>query len=315
MSAAGRDGLSRIFGSPEYLTWASRFVNLIDARKLAAEFAGTRKTTAGSKYAQGLQILCRENPPIGPPPPPPLPPPPPPPPPDTALASVWRRDAVYCIGLSSFDGSKRGPAKIAGFTAVYAQLLHGVPGSFDANVAEIPVFRREGWTVCGWGTYGQGTDPEQDGIRAAEIVRQLGLAGWKANGEAWAEAEHSWKTEAFLGGWRGAGAPAPLGWSVLSSDTANFARLFAYGVALSEPLADIDIQVYGASHPTYTVGAGLGMLAQTKNPTVPRDRTTMTFDVNNNGDGPFADYRTWSGPRRVWTGDASQGHTFAELAR
>lgn len=71
MSDAGREGLSRIFGSAEYLTWASRLGNIVDARKLASEFGGVRKTTCGSRYAQGLQILCRDNPPDAPPPPPP----------------------------------------------------------------------------------------------------------------------------------------------------------------------------------------------------------------------------------------------------
>lgn len=68
MSAKGREGLSKVFGSTEYMTWASRVGNVVDARKLAAEFAGQRKATCGSKYAQGLQILCRENPPAPAPP-------------------------------------------------------------------------------------------------------------------------------------------------------------------------------------------------------------------------------------------------------
>ena len=314
MTAIGRAALTKIFKSAEYLEWVKEVGGVkpgTDAFKVQEEFAGRRRPTCSSFYGQGFQDLCRENPPIGPPPPPPPPPDPEPePPPVGALSPVWRRDAVYCIGLSSFSGEKRGPAKIAGFTAVYAQLLHGLSGSFDANANEIPVFRREGWTVCGWGTYGQGSDPENDGRRAAEIVRQLGLAGWKANGEAWAEGADSWKTQAFIDGWKAGGAPGPLGWSVLSSDTANFARNYAYGAAMSVEGSDIDIQVYGATYPTYTVGAGLGMLAKAK---VPQARTTMTFDVNAEGLGPFPDYRTWSGPRRIWTGDAARAVTFESL--
>lgn len=64
MSARGREGLSKIFGSTEYMTWASRVGNVIDARKLASEFSGVRKNTCGAPYAQGLQTLCRENPPL-----------------------------------------------------------------------------------------------------------------------------------------------------------------------------------------------------------------------------------------------------------
>jgi hypothetical protein len=52
------------------------------------------------------------------------------------------------------------------------------------------------------------------------------------------------------------------------------------------------------------------MLAKAK---VPPARTTMTFDVNAEGIGPFADYRTWSGPRRIWTGDAARPVTFEAL--
>jgi hypothetical protein len=304
MTAIGRSALEKIFASTEYKRWATNPANATDAYKIAMEFTGR------SRYAQGFQTLCRENKPVIPVPPPPPPPDPPPTPPVGALSPVWRRDAVYCIGLSSFDGSKRGPAKIAGFTAVYVQLLHGMAGSFDANADEIAVFRREGWTVCGWGTYGQGSDPENDGRRSAEIVRQLGLAGWKANGEAWAEGADSWKTQAFVDGWKAGGAPGPLGWSVLSSDTANFAREYAYGAAMAVEGSDIDIQVYGSTYPTYTVGAGLGMLEKAK---VPPARTTMTFDVNAEGIGPFADYRTWSGPRRIWTGDAARPVTFEAL--
>ena len=179
MTAVGRAALQKVFKSKEYLEWVKEVGGVkpgTDAYKVSEEFAGRRRPTCNSFYGQGFQELCRENPPIVPshrlircrlrlthrhP--------------ARSLAGL-ARDAVYCIGLSSFDGNKRAPAKIAGFTAVYAQLLHGMPGSFDANANEISVFRREGWTVCGWGTYGQGSDPENDGRRAAEIVRQLGLA-------------------------------------------------------------------------------------------------------------------------------------------
>lgn len=312
--AAVRKELARIFATKPYQTEAAKPGNKTDAFKVAEAFAGRKRPDCSSPYFLGFQRLALMAPAVVPTPPPD--PPPPDPPPVSALDPLWRRDAVFCIGLSSFSGTKRVAAKVAGFTAVYVQLLHGTPGSYDLNVAEIEVFRREGWIVAGWGTYGQGSDPETDGRRAAEIVRQLGLAGWKANGEAWAEdapgggPQNAWKTEAFLDGWRAGGSPAPLGWSVLSSDTANFARGFAYPVALSVPGADIDIQVYGSTVPTYTVAAGLGMLAKAN---VPVARTSMTFDVNAEGVGPFADYRTWGGPRRVWTGDAARPATFEAL--
>jgi hypothetical protein len=305
MSAVGRDGLAKIFGSKEYMAWASRVGNLIDARKLVFEYSGVRKTRCGSLYGQGLQILCRENPPL-------VPDPPPPDPNElTEMHLLWRKDGIYTVALSSFSGDTRAEAKRQGFTVVYVQLLHMAAPDAN-NEGEIPVFRNEGWTIVGWGTYGQGSDPEKDGHDSAAIVKRLNLAGWKANGEAWAEGPDSWKTQAFLDGWRSNDPLKPLGWSVLSSDTANYARNFAYGAALSEPGSDIDLQVYGATYPSYTVGAGLGMLAQAR---VPVSRTSMTFDITPEGIGPFHDYRTWPGPRRIWTGDVARVITFQSLQR
>ena len=76
--------------------------------------------------------------------------------------------------------------------------------------------------------------------------------------------------------------------------------------------ADVDIQVYGATVPTYTVGAGLGMLSKAH---VPASRTTMSFDCTDTGTGPFGDYRTWSGPRRLWNCGNATVQTFDALAR
>lgn len=305
MSAAGRVYLGELFGTPEYMSWASRVGHVIDARKLALEFAGKQRPRCGTAYGRALQGLCREHPPIDVPPPP-----------STALSAIWTYDAVFTTHLSNFPDTRRNPAKAAGYRVVYAQ-LHNSPYAAD-NEAELPVFIREAWTTVGWCTYGQDTDPYEDGRKAAEITKRItALRAWKANGELWAEdtpaEQGAWKTEAFLRGWRDGGGVVPLGWSVLSSDTDQFARAYAYDVALSVPGADIDLQVYGSAHPTYTVAAGLGMLS---NVPVPRNRTTMTFDVAEaNGRGPFADYRTWPGPRRVWIGEYSTAETWAALSR
>lgn len=244
--------------------------------------------------------------------PPPDPDPDPDPPPVLGpMDALWKRDAVFTVALSSFSGAARAEAKAQGYSVVYVQLLHMASPEAN-NEGEIPVFRQDGWTIVGWGTYGQGSDPEKDGRDAAALVKRLNLAGWKANGEAWAEGQDSWKTQAFLNGWRSNDPGKPLGWSVLSSDTANFARAYAYGVALSDAGSDIDIQVYGATYPSYTVGAGLGMLSKAN---VPVSRTSMTFDVTAEGIGPFNDYRTWAGPRRIWTGDVARALTFQQMAR
>lgn len=301
MSATGRNALSKIFGSPEYLAWASRASNFIDARKLASEFAGVPKNRCGSRYAQGLQTLCRENPPA-------------PPPNSPTIADIWKQDAAFTEGgLSNFAGAARARAHELGWTAVYVQLMHIAPERIAANEAEMARAEWRNWLKVGWGTYGQGSDPYLDGVNAAAICKRLSLKGWKANGESWAEGtEGYWKTKAFLNGWRDGGAPAPLGWSVNSSDTANFARNYDYGSALSSPGADIDPQVYEADHPGLTVGACLGMLAKVP---VPVDRTTMTFSITGTGTGPFTDYRTWPGPRRLWRPDRATPATFEALVR
>lgn len=305
MSTAGRAYLQQIFNSAYYKAWAKATKgNQIDAGKIARRFAGESTTKPGSGYAQGIWGLCGENPPNGTPVPPP--------PAGDAVAAIWKVDAAFTSGgLSNFAGAPRDRALQLGWSVVYVELLH--TSYAEANLAEMARSQWNPWTKVGWGTYGQGSDPEQDGRDAAALCKaHPQLKGWKANGEGWAEAQYAWKTAAFLKGWVEGGAPVPLGWSVLSSDTANFARAFDYVTALSVAGADIDIQVYGATYPTYTVGAGLGMLAKAN---VPRSRTTMSFDVNGDGNGPFPDYRTWAGPRRLWQPDKATVATFDALVR
>lgn len=305
MSDAGRADLTRIFNSGPYKAWAALPANKVDASKVLRKFQGTNTPKPSSGYALGLWGLCAQNPPSGVPVPPA--------PPATNVAAVWRLDAAFSNGgLSNFAGAARQRAWDTGWRAVYVQLMHIAQSQIDANIAEMQRSNWNLWTKVGWSTYGQGTDPEQDGKDAAALCKRLGLVAWKANGEAWAEAQYAWKTSAFLKGWVEGGAPCPLGWSVLSSDTANFAREYDYPTALSVVGADIDIQVYGATVPTYTVGAGLGMLAKAH---VPVSRTTMSFDVTDTGIGPFPDYRTWDGPRRLWNCGNATVQTFDQLAR
>jgi hypothetical protein len=303
MTEIGRAGLQQVFTSTEYKTWAGKPGNKTDAFKIQQEYAGVRRPTASSLYAKGLVTLCRENPPAGVPIPPA--------PPASDVAPVWRRDAVMVAGgLSNFNSEPRAEALALGWSVVEVQLLH--TAYVAANEAEMKLSQWNAFTKVGWGTYGQDTDAHQDGKDAAAACRSLGLAGWKANGELWAEGAGIAKTNEFIRGWVEGGAPCPLGWSVLSSDTANFPRPFDYGAALGVAGADIDIQVYGAAYSLYTVAAGLGMLQKAR---VPVSRTTMTFDVNGDGNGPFADYRTWAGPRRLYTQGDANVNTFRQLVR
>ena len=41
----------------------------------------------------------------------------------------------------------------------------------------------------------------------------------------------------------------------------------------------------------------------------------MTFDVTVTGKGPFPDYRTWAGPRRLWECEKATVGTFDALSR
>lgn len=303
-----RAAIARILGSGTYLKWAASPFHLIDARKVAAEWDGTKRPNCGDPFALGIQRMIQQHRATAPPLPPPA----------VAIADIWTHDAAFTEGgLSNFAGTARTRAYQLGWRAVYVQLLHTNYG--PANEAEMALSQWAQWLKVGWGTYGQGSDPFQDGKDAAAICRRLpALRGWKANGENWAEGDGRWKTEAFLRGWQEGGAPVPLGWSVNSSDTGNYPRDYDYETALSSLLADIDAQVYGADHPGLTVGACLANFAKTsasKPDPVPVNRTTMTFSVDGDGGGPFNDYRTWPGPRRLWRPDKATPATFEALAR
>lgn len=269
-----------------------------DKAKVQSEALGVQRPMPSALLARAAVKAYRLEPPASPAP-------------GGALANVWRHDGVFVRHLSSFSGENRQTAMEHGWRVVYVQLLHTPHGA--ANEQELPVFLREGWTAVGWGTYGQGTDPYKDGLAAAAITKRVSaLRGWKANGEAWAEGEHAWKTAAFLQGWRDGGGSVPLGWSVLSSDTASSPRAFDYPTALTVTGADIDIQAYGATNPAYTVGAGLANL-QTAG--VPTNRATVSMDITTGGLGPFSDYRTCTRPRRLWVGESATPTTWEQLAR
>ncbi len=301
MTEIGRASLQLVFSSDDYKAWALKYP--VDANKIRLEFEGVRRPTPSSRYAKGFVGLCRENPPAGVPIPPT--------PPASDVAAVFRRDAVMVPGgLSNFNSAPRAEALALGWSVVEVELLHTAYAA--ANEQEMKLPQWNAFTKIGWGTYGQDSDPHQDGKDSAALCRTLGLAGWKANGELWAEGAGIAKTSEFVRGWVEGGAPCPLGWSVSSSDTANFPRPYDYGAALGVAGADIDIQVYGASYPLYTVAAGLGMLQKAR---VPVSRTTMTFDVNGDGNGPFADYRTWTGPRRLYNQGDATVDTFRQLVR
>jgi len=274
-----------------------------DKAKVDAELRGERRTACGSLMGQQVVRLARMDPPAGTPPPIPV----------SAIDALWARDGVFVRSLSSFHGDLRDAARAAGFSAIYVQLDHSA--DVDGNRNELALIgddlKAKGWKIAGWSTYGQGTDAKADGQRHAAIRRELGLSGWVANGEAWAEAAGYSKTAEWLDGWRAGGGAGPIAVSCLSSDNPNFARGFDYPSWLQIPGVAIMPQVYGASAPAYTV---TNAVATMQNGGVPRNRLALTFDVIA-GAGPFANYRTWAGPRSIWTGDDSTAATWSALAR
>lgn len=276
-----------------------------DKAKVAAELRGERRPLCGSRLGQQIVRLARIDPPPGTPPPIPA----------SAIDPLWARDGVFVRSLSSFYGTLRNAALAAGFSCIYIQLDHSA--DVDGNINELQKIgselRNQGWRFAGWSTYGQGTDAKADGQRHAALRRAYAahLDGWVANGETWAEGDGYAKTAQWLEGWKAGGGFGPVAVSCMSSDTPNWARPFDYGSWLSIPGCAVMPQVYGASNPAYTV---TNAVATMQNGGVPRNRLALTFNVIA-GAGPFLEYRTWAGPRSVWTGDDSRPETWSALAR
>jgi hypothetical protein len=287
-----RAALELLVASEVFLAWAKASPG--DATKVRYEMAGVRRPRCSSKFGRAIQVLARQHPAT------------PPVPSGSQPAAIWRQSGVFTRALSSFSGALRDPAKAAGFKWVAAHLDHTAYAG--ANEQEIPVFQRDGWTVVGWATFGQGSDPYEDGRRHAGIVKRLGLPGWIANGEAWAENEQAWKSSAWWDGWSDAGGTGPVALSCLSSTTGEYARPFDFGPWVARGCMVMP-QVYGATIPQYTVDAMKGSFSRS---VVPPELLAPTFDLIA-GEGPFADYRTWKGPRSIWTGDDSKPSSWPRL--
>jgi len=277
-----------------------------DTEKVDAELKGERRPTAGSKYAQGFIRLARLDPPkvtI-------------PPPPTSALNPFWQRDGVFTRSLSSFHGDLRNAARAAGFSVIYVQLDNTQDAAGNINELHLigAQLMSEGWKLAGWSTAGQGTNnPELEGAKHANIRRSLDayLDGWIANLEIWAEGPDQWKSQAWLQGWANGGGFGPCAVSCMSSDNPNFARSFDYKTWLSIPGAAVMPQCYGASAVAYTVQ---NCVSTMKNGGVNQNRLNITFDVIA-GTAPYADYKKWSGPRSIYTGEDTTLASWAALAR
>lgn len=300
--------LSDELNSARYESWSR--THAVDSSKVQNEARGTRRPLPRDGYARLLvEALRRAIPPL----PDPLP--------ETALDPIWAKDAVFTRSLSSFI--TRREALEVGFEMVYVQLDHST--EVERNIKELKLTEKElRGRVVGWGTYGQNTDSYSDGMNAGGRVAVLGLAGWVANGELWAEdikvgdnwVRNAYKTAAFLEGWNrywGDRPRPPLSFSCLSSKTISYARGFDYKTALGVPGSAIDIQVYGAADPDYTVAAGFGMLQVAG---VPRNRIAMTFNVIG-GRAQTQDILSWGGPRRIYCGEdvGSRKEFWKELKR
>lgn len=296
MSARDRELAAMIIRSDGY----RKTIGAVDGEKVAAELRGERRPRPANLLAQvAVELIRRGQTTV--------------PSQSAELATIWKRDGVFTRTLSSFHGELRAAARAAGFSWVAVQLDH--TPYVEANERELELIgaelRATGWLIVGWATYGDGTPPLPDAIRHAGIARRLGLSGWIANGESWAEGEHRWKSSAYVAGWREAGAPCPIAVSCLSSTTSQWAREFDYGAWLGLPGCAVMPQVYAASDPAYTLRNCIETMGRGG---VPVGRLAPTFNVIGGG-GPFGAYREWRGPRSIYTGDDSTVDTWKELAR
>jgi len=100
---------------------------------------------------------------------------------------LWLRDIVYIGDLTSFEHTRRAAARAQGFSVLCILADGAVDPNGYRNLDELTNIRNslinEGWALTGWAT----TDdiPELSAQRAVQIMRDHGLAGWAANGEAW----------------------------------------------------------------------------------------------------------------------------------
>jgi len=233
---------------------------------------------------------------------------------DSQPAALWQQDGVFCVGLSSFHGELRAAARAQGFSWLAPILLHDPTAEPNRNelIATGTALRGEGWSLCGWGTFGQGGKADDDARAAAELVTTLGLDGWIANGEAWAEQEFFDRSKLFVDAWKATGCGKPLAVSCLSSDTADFPRVFDYATWVGIG-AGVMPQVYGNEHPGFTVAACLGNLKT--GGIVPKHLLNLTFGTYGDHPAPHADYATWAGPRTVYTGESTPAEDWAKLRR
>ncbi len=279
-----------------------------DRAKITAEMKGVRRPAAGSAYAQAIIELARLDPPK---PAPSLP--------QVALDPLWVRDGVFVRSLSSFHGDKRDAARAAGFSVIYVQLDHSgdVPGNINELHQIGPSLMAQGWRFACWSTAGQGTDAQLDGVHHAQLRRELDayLDGWVCNQEIWSEGPEGsadWNhSKEWLAGWTVGGGFGPVAVSCMSSDNPNYARAFDYQSWLRIPGCAVMPQCYGSTWPNCTVNNAVATML---NGGVPRSRLNITFDVIA-GIGPFSDYRTWAGPRSIWTGEDSEPATWVALNR
>jgi hypothetical protein len=233
---------------------------------------------------------------------------------DPRPAALWQLDGVFCVGLSAFHGELRAAARAQGFSWLAPILLHDPAAEPNQQelAAHAETFRAEGWSLCGWGTFAQADTPENDARAAADLVTALGLDGWIANGEAWAEGALRDRSSRFVAAWRQTGCAKPLALSCLSSDTANFPRDFDYAAWVGIGAAVMP-QVYGNEHPGLTVGACLGNLKT--GGIVPRELLSLTFGTYGTFPRPYDDYATWHGPRTVYLGENTPVEDWPKLHR
>lgn len=218
---------------------------------------------------------------------------------------LWHRNISFSVKLPDLDATEKAALRSKGFGTLAPILTNHIPAEVAANKADLrnsgAAYRSLGWSLAGWGTYGQSQDTVVDARAAATVVEDLNLDGWIANGELWAESEFFWKTAAFISEWLRLVPEIPLAISCLSTSTPQWVRPFDYATPLATAGVSIRPQVYGGSSPGmgFTVAGARTLMARAG---VSPARYGLTLGTFGNSI-PWSDYATWAGIRDVYCGE------------
>ncbi len=141
---------------------------------------------------------------------------------------LWTRNGVYLVTLANYNERLRTIDLAKGYDTMYV-LLASDPAAktnLEVLIKHSERFKAEGWKIVGWAPAYKGTEDAKEAM--SYLIRYPFIDGWSTNQEYWAEGSGAWITNQFVDEWLKWNARKPLAFSVLSSDTGNWARSFNY---------------------------------------------------------------------------------------